>query len=84
MTDDEQAERIAQLSRGHCRRCGDRYMHCFHFGTFDADISVVHAARIAARYAIGRQFDPAGHDTNDYFTDPPELEGACAPAGEKI
>jgi hypothetical protein len=50
--------------RQFCCRCGQLDEHCPHLNcatTFDAE----HAARIKARYAIGKRFDP-NHDTADY------------------
>lgn len=52
----------------HCSRCGQLYDQCQHIntmGTADEE----HAARIRARYAIGKRFNP-DHDTAAY-TDPP-------------
>lgn len=54
-----------------CKRCGEYYHFCTHINTgADTLIPDDHAARIRARYEIGKRFDPINHDTNDYFTDP--------------
>jgi hypothetical protein len=52
----------------YCSRCGRYLVSCPHLSsghTTDAEL----AKRIAARYALGKQFDPEHHDTNDYATE---------------
>lgn len=55
----------------YCKRCGEDYSTCPHLATSDSErtIDAARAERIRARYELGKKFDPAGHDTNDYYTE---------------
>ena len=51
-----------------CKRCGEIYDICPHFNAM-ALIDDEHAARIRARYALGKRFNTDDHDTEDYYTE---------------
>lgn len=57
----------------YCCRCGRLFGRCPHLTTRGRvngqRIDAAHAQRIAARYELGKQFDPEHHDTNDYATE---------------
>ena len=48
-----------------CARCGDWYPACPHTGTHVYDGTDDEAARVRARYALGRRHNP-DHDTTSY------------------
>lgn len=63
----------------YCRRCGRDQFVCVHVNV-GTTTDPAYAARIAARFAIGREFDRGNHDTNDYSVEP----GAPEPGPAQI
>jgi hypothetical protein len=66
------AETIETFNDMFCSRCGSPFMACPHIwatGPYEPGVTITRdkekAARIAARYAFGRRFNP-DHDTTSY------------------